>query len=334
MVCLFRCENSIVTDFYLDVIGKMFSGSGEKISEYRDSLPVDKEQIIVVATETDFIKIYKAGYRKIVFWMQGIAAEESYLKHKSNLRKFVLDAMTRFTLKKASAVFFVSAEMMKYEEHKFRLSLENKSFVMPCFNVSKEQGIYFDSQKYKQNVFAYVGSLSKWQCFTQTIDFYKKIEEKRGDVELRVFTFSVDQANKLLEERGIKNYSVTSVPPDQMTEALRDVKFGFVLRDDIAVNNVATPTKLSSYLSAGVIPVYSTALKDFHEKTKGMHCFVPVDDYAVVPNKLYHFIENGIDFEVLKKEYSELFDTYYNPDYYIEVYAERIHNLVSSFKHV
>lgn len=67
MVCLFRCENSIVTDFYLDVIGKMFSGSGEKISEYRDSLPVDKEQIIVVATETDFIKIYKAGYRKIVF---------------------------------------------------------------------------------------------------------------------------------------------------------------------------------------------------------------------------------------------------------------------------
>lgn len=72
--------------------------------------------------------------------MQGIAAEESYLKHKSNLRKFVLDAMTRFTLKKASAVFFVSAEMMKYEEHKFRLSLENKSFVMPCFNVSKEQG--------------------------------------------------------------------------------------------------------------------------------------------------------------------------------------------------
>lgn len=92
---------------------------------------------------------------------------------------------------------------------------------------------------------------------------------KRGDVELRVFTFSVDQANKLLEERGIKNYSVTSVPPDQMTEALRDVKFGFVLRDDIAVNNVATPTKLSSYLSAGVIPVYSTALKDFHEKRKG-----------------------------------------------------------------
>lgn len=74
-----------------------------------------------------------------------------------------------------------------------------------------------------------------------------------------------------------------------MTDTLRDVKFGFVLRDDIAVNNVATPTKLSSYLSAGVIPIYSSALKDFYEKTKFMHCFVLVDD-MVVPDKLYQFI--------------------------------------------
>lgn len=48
-----------------------------------------------------------------------------------------------------------------------------------------------------------------------------------------------------------------------MSEALADVKFGFVLRNDVPVNRVATPTKLSSYLSAGVIPVFSKYLKDF-----------------------------------------------------------------------
>ena len=34
--------------------------------------------------------------------------------------------------------------------------------------------------------------------------------------------------------------------------------YGFVLRDDIAVNNVACPTKLIEYLQYGIVPILHT----------------------------------------------------------------------------
>lgn len=42
--------------------------------------------------------------------MQGIDAEESYMRKGSKLRSFVLDAITKFAMKKAMAIFYVSEE--------------------------------------------------------------------------------------------------------------------------------------------------------------------------------------------------------------------------------
>lgn len=328
MIQIQRQSNSAVTDYYLDVIGGMCAKKEELYEHSHPLCECKKNDIIIVPTATDFMKVYIRGFRRIVYWMQGIDAEESYLKHHSIFRKKLLDWITMFALKRAKAIFFVSDAMKRYEERKFGLKLDDRSFIMPCFNVSKETGVNFNEGKYAKNVFTYVGSLSQWQCFSQTVDFYKKIEDRWNDVEFRVFTFSEDEAKGVLSEKGVKNYSVSSVTPDQMTAALRDVKFGFVLRDNIPVNNVATPTKLSSYLSAGVIPVYSTSLIDFYEKTQDISYCVPVEDYTQIPEKLEELMSNQVDYNLLFKEYNMLFDTYYNPIYYTNMYQERLCRLL------
>lgn len=328
MIFVVRATNSEVTDYYLNIVAKMFQMTGEKLyTEGQDFKKCKRDDVIIVTTLQDLIKVYVHGFRNIVYWMQGIDAEESYMKNGSIIRKAILEYMTRFAMSKAKVIFYVSKAMQDYVETKYKINTGDKSFVMPCFNVSLEDGLVFDENKYNKNVFAYVGSLSKWQCFSETIDFYCKIEEQYSNTELRVFTFSRDEAESILIEKKVKNYSVSTVPPAKMSEALKEVKFGFVLREDNPVNNVATPTKISSYLSAGVIPIFSSCITDFYERTKGFSYVVPMENNTTIPTSLKKLMEDKVDFDCLQSEYMSLFETYYNPQYYIESYRTRIGEL-------
>lgn len=54
-----------------------------------------------------------------------------------------------------------------------------------------------------------------------------------------------------------------------MKQEMKKAKFVFCIREDIAGNHVATPTKLSSYVCNGVFPVYSSCMKAFHKLASG-----------------------------------------------------------------
>lgn len=320
--------NSEVTDYYLDVIAKLLIECGiGKHDEGTILSSVKKNDVIIVPTSVDFFKVYSKGYRRIVYWMQGLDAEESYMRNGSKMRRFILDILTKFSMKKSLAIFYVSNEMKRYVEHKYHINTDRNSFIMPCFNVSQTDGIDVTKEKYEKNVFAYVGSLSKWQCFEDTLDFFIKIQGIDKDAELKIFTFAESEAKEIVKKKNINSCTVTSVPPEKMTEALSDVKFGFVLREDDPINRVATPTKLSSYLSAGVIPIFSVYLRDFFERTKHCEYVVPMCGFDPT-EKLKMLMSKGIDTNKLISEYTELFMTYYNPAFYISNYKEKIMRLL------
>ena len=321
-------KNSEVTDYYLDVIASLMEACGEK--KYEDEVELKQckiEDIIITPTAVDFVKLYLKGYKNQIYWMQGIDAEESYMRNESKVRSYILDIITKFAMKKAMAIFYVSEEMKKYEENKFRISTDRKCFIMPCFNVSRMKIFQVNERKYEKNIFTYVGSLSEWQCFEEMLDFYKKIEDINPHTELKVFTFDEEKAKRIVETKNIENCTVSSVAPELMSEALADVKFGFVLRQDNPVNYVATPTKLSSYLSAGVIPIFSKHLKDFYNRTNSFEYVVPVLDFNP-SEKLKKLLVEEIDAKKLISEYTELFNTYYNPQYYIKKYKEKMCELL------
>lgn len=319
MVYILSCTNSEVTEFYLDIVKKMFLEHGYEVCNVDKIKKADKkDDIIVASTLIDVLKKHIEGYRNIIYWMQGIDAEESYLKHHSYIRKLILSSITYIALKKSKGIIFVSNEMRKFIEKKYNIEIKNKSFIMPCFNSEIKIKNFYETDKYKNNIFSYIGSLSEWQCFNETIEFYKEIEEIVPNSELRVYTFSVEEAKEILEEKKVKNYVVDKVKKEDIVNVLKDVKFGFTLREDIDVNNVATPTKLSSYLSAGVIPIFSKSIKDFYEVTKDMKYVIPIQDYNVIPNKIFEFCENEINPDDVYSEYKQLFLKYYNMEVYIE----------------
>ena len=51
------------------------------------------------------------------------------------------------------------------------------------------------------------------------------------------------------------DWEITTKTAEEMKEVYRHAQYGFVLRDDIVVNNVACPTKIIDYIKYDIIPI-------------------------------------------------------------------------------
>lgn len=332
MIEIVKCFNSSVTDEYLRIIGASFEKCGENV-EFLDSVKAlkmkSRQNIVVVARLLDFLKVYLMGFSKIVIWFQGVEPEESFLIHNSRIRWMALSALEYLALKKSIFHFFVSSEMKEHYETKYHMEFaDNVFYCMPCLNTQIHKNVFFENRnKYKNNSFCYVGSLAKWQCFDEIIDLYKIIKEKYiPDADLIVYTPDIEEAQLILEEKKVINCKVCFVENNSLPNKLADMKYGFIIREDNTVNRVATPTKISTYLSCGVIPIYSECLKDFSTEAKRMKYVLSYDDSFA--QKLNSIQNSTVEPDDVYKEYQQVFDTYYNSTYHLERIAPKLFSIV------
>ena len=65
---------------------------------------------------------------------------------------------------------------------------------------------------------------------------------------------------------SLENVDIRGVKAEELANYYKKAHYGFVLRDDIPVNNVACPTKLVEYMNYGIIPiVLSDEIGDFKD---------------------------------------------------------------------
>ena len=318
-----------VTANYLSIIKKGCERAGAECeyAGYKQSL--DKRNDVIITDVAQIALYYMLrGYKNNIAWYQGVVPEESYMRNNSTPRYIIHSLIEFVTLRKCRLIFLVSTDMLKHYEKKYRVRLGDKATIMPCFN---ECNIYGDSfseeDKYRNNTFVYVGSLKAWQCFEETIYIYKEIEKRaESPTKFFVYTMQIKEAEDLLDKYGVKNYEVSYVCPDKLNEALKTIKYGFVLREDTAVNNVATPTKLSNYLANGIIPIYSNSLHSYDEFNRdnsfGIACDLN-DTETSIRNILEH-METEISVDTARSKCLAVFDEYYNPERYINKIAEKI----------
>jgi len=209
------------------------------------------------------------------------------------------------------------------------LSLRQKSVIMPCFNETELVETAFSPEKYKKNTYLYVGGMAKWQCFPEMAKLFKIIEEKDRDAVFYVYTFEREKAKAVLQECGVQHYQVDYAPKEVLSEKIQGIKYGFVLREDCAVNNVATPTKFSNYLANGIIPIYSDSLRDFAEVDAeyqiGVVC--NIDDLEAGAERVLAHGSQPVDSAVIKQKCQSIFDSYYAQERYIENIREKLNAL-------
>ena len=323
---ILHCLNSEVTDFYLGTVGEAFKQIGFSVSNISAEQGIEE----LAKRAAHGASLRRKGFKNIVLWLQGVVPEESYLRNHCRARKAVLEAIEKRALKQACFLLFVSNAMQKHYENKYGLDFSDKSYVMPCCNTMMRPDLFGSQKRYVDPVFAYVGSLAAWQCFDETMFFFKQIEERIPGASLKVLTFQQSEAREKLSCSGINNWTLGCVPSEKVPDALSEVGYGFLLRRENVVNMVSTPTKLSSYLSCGVIPIFSSCVKGFYEASKAMRYVCPVSSFEDV-DKVVDFVSTPPDQSALKEEYGRLFDSYYSRSFHIRKLAEMFMRRFSSF---
>jgi hypothetical protein len=121
----------------------------------------------------------------------------------------------------------------------------------------------------------YAGGIQKWQ----NIDLIKEAVRNNPDrFNFRIFTHDSEQLKKDWADLVNQNLLIDTRSNDDIYREYRDCDFGFLLRDDTVVNNVACPTKMMEYLRYGIVPILkSDHIGNFKEY--GLK-YVGLDDFG------------------------------------------------------
>lgn len=321
-----------VTGTYMKLLWEAFAQTGTSLQSIaKGEEAASKNAYIVTDTIQTAFQYMCKGYHNHIVWMQGVVPEESFMRRHSKLRFWAISFLEYLVLKKAKMLLLVSNEMLQHYEKKYHLNLKRKSFIMPCFNEMSIENTAFLNDKYKENTFTYVGSLHAWQCFEETVKLYAQIEKKANKpVQFYVYTFQQEAAENVLQKYDVQNYTVDCVPQEELSEQIKKIKYGFIIREDCAVNNVATPTKFSNYLANGIIPIYSSALKSFATFDQENQCGIiyDLDEPEEGLNRILDHMQLDISADQVRQKCENVFATYYNSAIYRDKLAIKIKSIL------
>ncbi|MDO7172157.1 hypothetical protein [Mariniflexile sp. AS56] len=312
------------TEYYVNLIRKAFVEENIEVIQFAENnFEITSSDYIFTIRVRDFIDIYRKNRKaKIIMWFQGVGPEEYLMLNNYSIKAYIIynlyNIVEKITIRKSFYNLFVSERMQKYLKEKHSYNKKNYT-IIPCYNKNllKE---YFDLSLKPKSTFVYAGSLYSWQCFEKTISLYKEIELKNKNAFLTILTKEVEVAEAQIKELGIKNYDVFYVELKDLEQELSKHKYGFILREDHIINNVATPTKMNTYLSVGLMPIYTNVIDSFSENLNLGDYEIKTsanEDLIEISNKIIEHDDLIIDYNDFYDNCKNNFAGYYDDDFNI-----------------
>lgn len=312
------------TNYYVGLMIAPLVAKNYQIKTVHNLNKIKSPDIIITITEKYFFFAkLRYPFVKTIYWAQGVDAEETKMNmhtFKQHLRYYFRRFTEPIAVNKSDLLFCVSHRMVRYYSDSYGLKDKGQIVVMPCYNLPISSN--FNIEQYSNPVFAYAGNTGVWQGVDFMLDVYALIEKKIPNAELRLFSGNKDEFIQKCKDRGITNYELKYVPVKELQDELHKCKYGFIIRTDHIVNQVATPTKMNSYLAAYMIPVFSDGVDDFRRN-------INLGDYEIMakcPLDAETVAGNIVDFENTSKDYgkyehivNEVFNNHYNDQKYKEV---------------
>ncbi len=224
-----------------------------------------RANVLVVECKSAFKLRITRPFAHYWLWMQGVVPEEARMQFGSRWRETLWTFFERIALPKARGILMVSQAMHCHYARKYGLT-NLPVFIMPCVNADLQPAHFSTPGKYLGPNFVYVGSMHAWQCFQLTLEVFARVKLRLPLATLTVLTGDKSTAHRTIDAARVTGVKVGFVPLTELPSVLANYKYGFVLRAAHVVNSVATPTKVSSYMASGVIPVMTSAVDDYVEK--------------------------------------------------------------------
>lgn len=201
---------------------------------------------------------------KVAFWIQGLIAEESFIRNRSFTRKLLLEYLERKALQLSDYYIFASTEMQKHFEKNGIPNYSMRSFVIPC---TSDVSAIAQTKRVKDS-FCYIGGMSLWQLFPDTIRLMNLISQANSSAVFSIATRDLDACKKYINENSNSSLKdritlTTLESRDDVSRFLSSHEFGLLLREDTPVNNVSSPIKLAEYLSCGVNVITTSAIRSY-----------------------------------------------------------------------
>lgn len=201
-------------------------------------------------------------------WLQGVLPEESFMRNGSKLRLFILSKLEHRALKLVDGLVVVSRSMLTHLENKYGFKHENAE-LLPCLSDLRE----CKQVERRKNSFVYVGGASGWQKIDCILNAYNKIHDGLPGSTLDFISRDKEQIERLISihstenvKKSIRIFSISS--RTDMQTKLSEYNYGFLFRENSAVNRVSSPIKYLEYLSCGVTPILSEKIGDYSEFTQ------------------------------------------------------------------
>ncbi|MFZ6041305.1 hypothetical protein ACOV11_12510 [Vibrio natriegens] len=202
-------------------------------------------------------KLLSFGKVKFIYDFRGLISEESFLRKKSLIRYYLLYLLEYNGFVFGDEVRCVSNKMKRTLISRYG---DKEIRVIPCC-IKAEEINYFDEKPDGIINFCYVGSISAWQCFEESIKMYSSLNI--SNKKLYVYTKDLEKAEQIIVRYNVDSYEILSLERHELLERLKNIHFGFVLRRDCVVNNTASPIKFLEYCSQGVIPITTSYVGDY-----------------------------------------------------------------------
>ncbi len=319
--------NPEVTDYYLTIIGEAYRSKNQEVRYFYDwseYIP-QKGDITVVTRYKEVLKMI-LGRRRYVYWVQGLLPEENFAQLANKFRRIIYELIERIlilnTLKEGNFFLMVSERMRLHFEVKYRRKIDN-CYIMPCNNDVIYRDSFYTPGKYENDVFCYAGSLNVWQCIDETLKLYKKIEDERKNTKLLLLVKDREKAENWLVKYEIENYEIDFVPIDRLPEKLKHTKYGFIIREDLELNRVATPTKLMTYMGNGVIPVLSSCLEGLLESADESQYIIKIKDLNDL-KPIFNMMDREISADAILQDYEQIYNNHYNREKHINDMASKL----------
>ena len=161
-------------------------------------------------------------------------------------------------------------------------------------------------------VIGYCGGLQQWQNIDKILDVTIALHQMEPRIFFVLYTNSdIRSIQTRLTQLGRHNCFVKALHTDEVPSYLKIMDAGFLLRDDLILNRVSSPTKISEYLAAGAGLICTPYSGDYKELTvEGENCFV-LRDYD--NDEYVHLLSWLKKFRTERKDLSFLADyTFYN----------------------
>ena len=241
-------------------------------------------------------KFFKLPGVKVYVDVHGIVPEEETLYGRYEDAQMYGDIEEK-TVQKAECLICVTNKIKEHLQEKYGKKFKAKTIIMPIFDSSLSK---YDINVAKEKPFInnkpvviYAGGIMKWQKIEL---MQESINKCINNANFMVYCPNPKEFWETWKYSKYKNLEVGSKSyQDLCKDVYSKAHYGFVLRDDIAVNNVACPTKIADYFKYRIVPIVkSPKIGDFIDL--GMK-YITLDDFnngkLLTPKKIKEIKENN-----------------------------------------